>query len=60
MTWETRNIRSLFSLIFTKNKNDYKLCVFYNGDCYFDLRYIGKTKRNAENRWNEHNNLTVS
>ena len=54
-TWETRNIRSLFLL---KDKNDYKSCVIYKWDCSCGSRYIGETKRNAEVRWNEHNNPT--
>ena len=51
--WETRNIRSLFPL---NDKNNYKSCVIYKGDCSRGSRYIGETKRNAEGRWNEHNN----
>ena len=47
ITWKTRNIRSLFPL---KDKNDYKLCVIYKGDCSCASRYIGETKRNAEVR----------
>ena len=30
ITWKTRNIRFLYSL---KDKNDYKSCVIYKGDC---------------------------
>ena len=56
ITWKTRNIRSLFPL---KDKNDYKLCI-YAGVCSCGLCYIGETKRNAEVRWNEHNNPTKS
>ena len=41
-----------------KDKNDYKSCVIYNGDCSCGSRYIGETKRNVEVRWNEHNNPT--
>ena len=52
ITWKTRNILSLFRL---KDKNDYKSCVIYKGDCSSALRYIDKTKRNAEVRWSEHN-----
>ena len=55
--WKTRNIRSLFPL---KDKNDYKSCVIYKGDCSCGSRYICETKRNAEVRWNEHNNSTKS
>ena len=57
ITWKTRNIRSLFPL---KDKNDYKSCVIYKGDCSCGSRYIGETKRNVEVRWNEHNNPTKS
>ena len=52
LTWKTRNIRSLFPL---KDKNDYKSCVIYKGDCSCGSRYIGENKRNAGVRWNEHN-----
>ena len=55
ITWKTRNIRSLFPL---KDKNDYKSCVIYKGDCSCGSRYIDETKRNAEVRWNEHDNPT--
>ena len=40
ITWKTRNIRSLFPL---KDKNDYKSCVIYKGDCSCGSRYIGET-----------------
>ena len=53
ITWKTRSIQSLFLL---KDKNDYKSCVIYKGDCSCDSRYIGETRRNAEVRWNEHDN----
>ena len=43
-----------------KDKNDYKSCVIYKGDCFCGSRYIGESKRNAEVRWNEHNNPTKS
>ena len=52
ITWKTRNIRSLFPL---KDKNDYKSCVIYKGDCSCGSHYIGQTKYNAEVQWNEHN-----
>ena len=55
--WKTRIIQSL--LLF-KDKNDYKLCVHYKGDCSSGSCYIGETKYNAEVRWNEHNNPTKS
>ena len=56
-TWKTRNIRSLFPL---NDKNDYKSCIIYKGDCSSGSRYIGEIKRNAEVRWNEDNNPTKS
>ena len=55
--WKTRNIRSLFPL---KDKNDYKSCVIYEGDCSCGSSYIGETKRNVEVRWNENSNSTKS
>ena len=54
---KTRNIWSLF---FKKDKNDYKSCARYKGDCSCDSRYISENKHNAEVRWNEHNNPTKS
>ena len=57
ITWETRNIRSLFSL---KDTNDYNSCVIYKGDCSCGSCYIDETKHNAEVRWNKHNNPTKS
>ena len=48
ITCKTRNIRSLFPL---KDKNDYKSCVNYKGDCFCGSCYFGETKRNAEVRW---------
>ena len=53
ITWKTGNIRSLFLI---KDKNDYKSCVIYKGDCSCGSRYIGETKCYAEVQWNEHNN----
>ena len=55
ITWKTGNIRSLFLI---KDKNDYKSCVICKGDCSCDSCYIGLTKRNADVRWNEHDNRT--
>ena len=55
ITWKTRNIQSFFLL---KDKNDYKSCVIYKGDCSCGSRYIGQTKCNAEVRWHERNNPT--
>ena len=39
-------------VIILKDKNDYKSCVIYKGDCSCGSRYIGETKRNAEVRMN--------
>ena len=55
--WKIKNIQSLFPL---NDKNDYKSCVIYKGDCSCGSTYIGETKRNAEVRLNEHNNLNKS
>ena len=55
LTQKTKNVRSLFPLI---DKNNYELCVIYKGDCSRGSCYIGKTKRNAEVRWNEQYNPT--
>ena len=52
MMWKTRNI--------LKDKSHYKSSVIYKGVCSCGSRYIGETKRNAEVRWNEHNNPTKS
>ena len=57
ITQTTRNIRSLFP---SKDKNDYKLCVIYKENCYYGSCHIGVPKRNAEDRWNKHNNPTKS
>ena len=38
ITWKTRYIQSLFPL---KDKNNYKLCVIYKGDCSCGSCYIG-------------------
>ena len=57
ITWNTRNIRSLFPL---NDKNDYKSCVIYKGGRSCGSRYIGEIKRNAEVKCNEHNNPTKS
>ena len=34
--------------------------MIYKGDCSCGSRYIGEIKRNAEVRWNEHNNPAKS
>ena len=43
-----------------KDENGYKSRVTYKGNCSCCSRCIGESKRNAEARWNEHNNLTKS
>ena len=53
--WKTRNIRSLFHL---KDQNDCKSCVIYKENCSCGSHYTGEAKRNAEVKWNEHNNST--
>ena len=42
------------------NRDVCKSCVIYKGDGSCGSRYIGEIKRNAEVRWNEHNNPTSS
>ena len=37
-----------------------KKCTSFLGVCSCGSRYISETKRNAEVRWNEHNNPTKS
>ena len=44
-------MQSLFPL---KDKVNHYSCVIYQGDCSCDQNYIGETVRNAEIRWNEH------
>ena len=53
--WKTSNMLSSFPL---KDKNNYISCVIHKGDCSCGSSYIGTTKRNAQVRWNEHNNET--
>ena len=43
-----------------KDKSDCKSYVVYKGDCSCGSRYIGEIRRNAEVKWNEHNNPTKS
>ena len=57
ITLTTRNTPPLFPI---KDKSDYKYCVIYKGDCSCGSYYIGKTKCNAEVRWNKQNNPTKS
>ena len=54
---KTKNARSSFPL---KNKNDYKWCVIYRGDCSCGSHEISEAKLNAEFRRNGHNNPTKS
>lgn len=51
--WETRKIRSLFSL---KDRVSHKSCVIYEGICTCGDKYIGETKRIAKMRFDEHDN----
>ena len=39
-------------------ENDHKLCVNCLGDYSCNSHYIDETKRNADVRWNKHNNRT--
>ena len=50
--WNTRNIRSLFSL---KDRVEHMSCVIYERTCSCGKKYIGETNRIADIRWNEHN-----
>ena len=50
--WNTKKVRSLFNL---KSKNPHPSCKIYQGDCSCGETYIGKTARNVEVRWKEHN-----
>ena len=54
---KTRNMQSLFP---SKDKNGYISCVMYIEHYSCGSSYMAETKRNAEVRWNEHNNLTRS
>ena len=56
-TSKSRKVQPLFSL---KCKSDYRLFGIYKGDCSCGSRYIGKTRHNADVRWNKHNNSTKS
>ena len=54
LTSKAGDILSLFPL------NDYKWCVIYKEDYFCGSRYFDESKRNADVRWNEHNNPTKS
>ena len=49
--WFTKKIRSLFHL---KDKNPHSAWKTYEGTCPCLGKYIDETKRNVEERWNEH------
>ena len=51
--WQTRKVKSLFQL---KDKNPYPSRLIYKGTCSCGEEYIGETKRNALDRWSEHEN----
>ena len=53
--WVTKKVRKLFRV---KDKNPHPACKIYEGICSCTKNYIGETKRNAEVRWSEHENIT--
>ena len=53
ITWNTRNIRSLFPL---KDRVQHLSCVIYGGTCSCGEKYVGETERIADGRWSEHEN----
>ena len=55
IVWNTRKIKSLFN---NKDKVSHYSCVIYRGICSCGADYIGETVRNAQLRWNEHENGT--
>ena len=54
--WKTKRIRSLFKI---KDKTVHVSSVIYQGICSCDdnVKYMGETKINAENRWAQHNTV---
>ena len=52
--WETKKVKTLFKL---KDSNPYPACVIYEGVCSCGDKYVGETKRNAETRWKEHQDV---
>ena len=55
IAWNTRKIKSLFN---NKDKVIHYNCMIYRGICSCEADYIGETVRNAQLRWNEHENRT--
>ena len=53
--WIIKKVKSLFKV---KSKNPHLSCVIYRGKCSSGNKYIGKTERNVEKCWSEHNNPT--
>ena len=51
----TGKIKSLFN---DKDRVSHYSCVIYRGICSCGADYIGETRRNAQLRWNEHENGT--
>ena len=52
LKWLTKKVKSLFPL---KDRNLHPSCKTYKGICSCGETYIGKTIRNVEERWSEHN-----
>ena len=50
--WLTKKVKSLFTL---KDRNLDPSCKIYKGVCSCGETYIGKTIRNVEERWSQHN-----
>ena len=50
--WKTKKVRSFFPL---KDKNLYLSCKIYHGLCLCGEDYVGETKRNISERYDEHN-----
>ena len=51
--WSPKKIRSFLRL---KDKNPHPAWKIYQGTCSSSENYTGKTNRNFETRWNEHEN----
>ena len=51
--WLTKKIKTLFKV---KDKSLHQACKIHKGVCSCGESYIGKTIRNVEVRWDEHNN----